>query len=95
LSKRDSLTGGPATPPAISAENSATTPDGPPGVEIVSRSGRKIKPKRFADDEITPPIIAVGKLGKSGEDGQPARKTKRSTSLKSSTPTSTINKVAN
>jgi len=71
LSKRDSLTGASnnATAPVLS------TPD-PPLPEIVSRSGRKIKPKRFADDEISTPTKG-GKGAASGEDGPPAKRAKR------------------
>ena len=42
-----------STPAAADATEPVTTPlepAGPPQPEIVSRSGRKIKPKRFADD---------------------------------------------
>lgn len=63
----------PSTPAAIvSTPATPTTPDsGQPGTEIVSRSGRKIKPKRFADDDIS----TTGPKGKTGvDDGQPVVK---------------------
>ncbi|CAL8072256.1 unnamed protein product [Orchesella dallaii] len=76
LSKRDSIS-------STSSTTEVTTPsaNAPPATEMVSRSGRKIKPKRFADDEIASPVTAIGKaaaaLSSQEEEGPPTKRAKR------------------
>lgn len=81
LSKRDSISStasssAEVSTPAPSASGSA------PATELVSRSGRKIKPKRFADDEIpstpTPTKPKAAPAGQEeGSDGPPNKRAKR------------------
>lgn len=78
------------TPTAATPTTAPSTPTADNGTEIVSRSGRKIKPKRFADEE-----VSTGRRGGSSgaDEGQPASKkpkrgsttSKPSTQLKVST----------
>ncbi|ODM96618.1 Hepatoma-derived growth factor [Orchesella cincta] len=76
LSKRDSIS-------STSSITEVTTPSASagPATEMVSRSGRKIKPKRFADDEIASPVTAIGKaaaaLSSQDEEGPPTKRAKR------------------
>jgi len=62
-----------------------------PQAEVVSRSGRKIKPKRFADEEVQFSTPAGAKSSQATEDGKsnevsPAKRTKRTGSVGSKAP---------
>lgn len=64
-----------------------------PTNEIVSRSGRKIKPKRFADDEITTPVTAANKAKAAGSEDSGPPPAKRAKRASKSIGSKVINKI--
>ncbi|PSN51491.1 hypothetical protein C0J52_00737 [Blattella germanica] len=89
------------TPPSAASGNSVvTTPQSPPKLEMISRSGRKIKPKKFLDEETfeggvpeangSPKPGTPGKAVADGEAKQqgPVRGSKRLSVGRGSTPSS-------
>lgn len=75
MSKRDSISSTSSAPDVSTPAAGSTTP----GTEMVSRSGRKIKPKRFADDEISTPTPTKNKASSQDEssEGPPSKRAKR------------------